>query len=118
MCKWIKYILFPTNVLGKKKKCVSFDTLNTPTIDNMQTFEIEYEGDALAVRYTQFTQRKTPPRSRRYDPIEHISSGGETFEITAPRVDNQRTASNIDNHVIYFNCTNVTKLIVNGEQLI
>ena len=113
MCKWIKDILFPTNVLGKKKDSFGIKIDNPPYTS--RDFNITWTGERLEVAYT-----KQIRQGRKYfkEPVRLLFKDGNESEesfIVGQRLIYQGREWT-DN--VYFNCTNVTKLIVNGEQLI
>ena len=118
MCKQLADILFPLNILGKKVRCVTYDTFSTPRIDNKKTFVIEWIGERLEVSWTIFQYYAIKPQQiKRNIPYKEIYVGGgtETIETSAtlpPR------AKSIVKDTLYFKCTKVTKLIINGEQII
>lgn len=111
MCKWIKDILFPTNVFGKKIKTFTFPHTHPPY--NSYNYDIEWTGERLEFTYTQSGR-----------------SGGKVIQI--PHRITFENGNNTEENVfvkqtqfpsswasdLYLKCTNVTKLIVNGEQLI
>lgn len=113
MCKWIKDILFPTNVLGKKKKCIKVAIDNPPYTN--RTFDIEWTGERLDICYTRIVRRgRTSTHNGQRLQFTNGNDTEESFII------GQRATTTLREWVdeVYFNCTNVTKLIVNGEQLI
>lgn len=112
MCKFIKDILFPLNLLGKKRVCVAYKVTGRTPED--YTLNVVWSGERMEVAYTQIAvvppPAKTLPRRKM-----HTNGDSEEFTIYArPRPERIRLAED----TVYFNCTNVTKLIVNGEQLI
>ena len=118
--KKIKNILQTLNLFGKNKRYVYFDTTNTPASDHKKTFTINWIGDRLIVSLTQGVQIKQPPseRKRSYNQIKntYTDGGTETIEVMS---DNTINAAHwIENNKLFFDCTNVTSLIVNGETLI
>ena len=119
MCKRIKDILFPTNVLGKKKKCVKFDL---PDGFYRGTINIQWEGERLDVTFTYGVQIKFPPSERRRyftnERFNFVDGDGGVDTIDIDTYNLSRSSKWVEERVIYFNCTNVTSLIVNGEQLI
>lgn len=113
MCKWIKDILFPTNVLGKKKDSFEIKIENPPYTS--RTFNIEWTGERLDIAYTKQTRRgrvyfKEPIR------LQYLDGNETEEEFTVAQSVIYQGRIWTDN--VYFNCTNVTSLIVNGEQLI
>lgn len=119
MClKKLKEILFPTNVLGKNKRCVTFDTSGTPVVDDKKTFTIVWAGEALQVSYTQQRSGQISYTFKKYTPIKELYTGGGTETLEAPEYATIHSAVWISNDILYFNCTNVTSLVVNGDQII
>lgn len=104
MSKQVKDILFPLNVLGKDKKCVKWEH-NFYSSDD---YLIQWVGDVLQVCHTNLRA------DSRVRPTIIRKTGGGSFLY--------RVLSGVNypvvNNTVYFNCTNVTSLIVNGEQLI
>lgn len=112
MCKFIKDILFPLNLLGKKRVCVAYKVVGSTAED--YTLNVVWSGERMEVTYTQIAvvppPAKTLPKRKM-----HTNGDSEEFVIYA-RQTPQRIRLAED--TVYFNCTNVTKLTVNGEQLI
>lgn len=119
MCKWLRDILFPTNVLGKKKQCVKYQL---PVGFTSGTLNIQWEGERLDVTFTYGVQIKLPlSERRRYYTNERynfVDGDGGIDTIDIETRETMRDATWVEGQMIYFNCTNVTQLIVNGEQLI
>lgn len=118
MCKRIKDILFPTNVLGKKKKCIK---VAVPEQSGAYNYEIVWSGERLQVAWAYNVQIKTPGERRRYiDPHKEIFTNGDDDPetITIVQVNNARTWQQVSDAQLHINCTNVTKLTINGEQYI
>lgn len=116
MCKWIKDILFPTNVLGKKKKCVfyEFEDGNVPNPINLS---IVWVGEKIRMSYTIVTNVQRPfPHAVVVENGKADFNGGDGTEETYTI--SYRRGTVLAKRKLYFNCTNVTSLIVNGEQLI
>lgn len=124
MCKHLADILFPLNIFGKKVRCVTYDTSSTPRIDNKKTFIIEWVGERLDISATyEYAVRVTDPMPPHWDikypPIilNLTTSGTITLETDDFNI-RGLTYKYIVPNAIYFKCTKVTKLIVNGEQII
>ena len=100
-CKKIKQILFPLNIFGKDKRCVTY-TLPENTF--MYDCTIEVTGDYMVlnanIKGSNVKVNFNHPVSTTYD----LFIGGNTDYVR--------------NHILYFNCTNITYLSVNGERLI
>jgi hypothetical protein len=112
MCKFIKDILFPLNLLGKKRVCVAYKV--TGSMPEDYTLNVVWSGERMEVTYTQIARVPLPPKTL---PMREMHTNGDSEEFT---IDTRRTPQRIQlaKDTVYFNCTNVTKLIVNGEQLI
>ena len=124
MCKRIKDILWPTNIFGKKivsKSC----KLQIPEGQNYINIQAFWQGERLEMTFTHI-RTLVLSRKRINNPVRVIVENGEEidedynigyhglefFAIGA-------VASDAPEHnVIYFKCTNVTSLVVNGQQLI
>ena len=120
----IKDILFPTNVLGKNvisKSC----KLQIPEGQNYVNIHVEWEGERLEIAFTHI-KTNVPARKRENINIREMLEDGDTFEETYyvgyHSVNLWAIGATDDNapehNVIYFKCTNVTKLVCNGEQII
>ena len=113
MCKRIKDILWPLNVLGKKKKSATYKLSGDPL---PHTIPVEWWGDQLRITFTFYRRVYTPyPRTVTIPiTLDFANGDGATETITTWR--NGFAIS--EDWTLHFNCTNVTKLIVNGEQII
>lgn len=120
MCKRLLDILHPLNIFGKKIVHRTFDTSDTPVVNNEKEFTVIWEGYGLMVAYTTHRyQRAFPQLINKYESVERYFHGGGTETFTAPAYrPNPASYNVIEGNVIYFKCVKVTKLIVNGEQLI
>ena len=116
MCKFIKDILFPLNLLGKKRVCVAYTIPDGSMIEDY-TLNVVWSGERMEIAYT---NRMTQTMPGVIKPVSTMHTDGNESEITIhTRGEGTRPMSTqLINNVVYFNCTNVTKLIVNGEQLI
>lgn len=107
----IKQILFPTNVTGRDIQTFSLPQVHPPYND--YNYNITWTGERLDVCYTTIGKvmggrTVITPREFQY------TNGNESEENISVRQQQGRSwASDI-----YFKCTNVTKLIINGEQYI
>lgn len=112
-CKRVLDILFPTNCFGKKKKCVSVDL---PDDNTYVTLNIVWSGEQMQATWTLVAvqQRKKVVNPHR----EIYTDGDDDPEQINIRRDSPFARVYVTDNKVYFNCTNVTKLIVNGEQLI
>lgn len=116
MCKFIKDILFPLNLLGKKRVCVSYTVPDGAPIADY-TLNAVWSGERMEIAYT---NRMTQVMPAEIKPVSSMHTNGNESEITIhTRGEGTRPrTTQLINNVVYFNCMNVTKLIVNGEQLI
>lgn len=113
MCKWIKDILFPTNVLGKKRKVIPFDTSAIPAMP-FKTVTIQWTGERLQVCFTYATYNHYNNQyNYTQEKIDYSGGGTETLSLR-----DDWSIGKVNNDVVYFNCTNVTSLVVNGQTLI
>ena len=111
-CKKIKDILFPLNVLGKKKQCVNYQL--TDPLPN--TIPVEWIGERLRITFTYYKRIYHPmPKKVTIPEIVDLENGDGSEEIIGVHRNGFAIA---DDWTIHFNCTNVTSLIVNGETLI
>lgn len=115
MCKLIKDILFPLNLLGKKRVCVAYKV--TGSMPEDYTLNVVWSGERMEISYTNRITRTMPGVIR---PVSNIHTDGNESEIIVYSRDEGARFydTRLINNVVYFNCTNVTKLIVNGEQLL
>lgn len=109
MCDWLKDILFPTNLLGKKRQSIVYDLSGVPMINNKVTLNIMWSGDRLVISRT-----KLGPASGMVTPITEVYEYATDEPITVTQYRGQPFSDN----AVFFDCTNVTKLEVNGEILI
>ena len=112
MCKRIKDILWPLNVLGKKIKSFTFPQTHPPY--GTYSYDIVWTGERLEFSYTRFyrqggTTQKRPERIM----LENGNETEENITVQQSAIPLASWASDL-----YLKCTNVTKLIVNGEQII
>ena len=120
MCLKVKDILFPFNIFGKKKQCVHFDATNVPDEGSPRrwhkTINIVWSGERMALSYTEFIGSETRTENKS---IKNIYTDGDMSAITIqlPKYDGLVKRYVID-WMLFFNCTNVTYLEVNGERLI
>lgn len=108
MCKFIKDILFPLNIFGKKKRSIVIDL---PDGYNTVTLNINWEGDRLDVRYTRVWWPGARPEG-----FEQTLIDGDAADIEVIRVNTEHDRITCDK--VYLECTNVEYLYVNGEKLI
>lgn len=119
MCLKLKDILHPFNIFGKDRKNFK---ITVPEEYGDYTYDIEWTGERLIVSYTYDVIIKIPPSERRRYPQPHkeIYTDGELSEetIIINQYNRMSAWQTLINASIYFDCTNVTSLIVNGETLI
>ena len=115
MCKWIKDILWPTNVLGSKKQSFKVEIPAPPYEDVL--FTVEWTGRRLDVCYCIHFRKgrdsKYTDRRLTYTAAEG-DEGTQTFTVHQDAAADRRTWVT----AVFFECTDVTKLIVNGQQFI
>lgn len=115
MCKFIKDILFPLNLFGKKRVCTEYIVRATARED--YTLNVVWTGERMEIAYTNRITRPMPGVIR---PVSNMQTNGNESEITIYTRDEgtRFMFTQLIRDTVYFNCTNVTKLIVNGEKLI
>lgn len=105
-----------TNQIGIKKKLVRYDTSQVPFIHQSKEFVIQYKGDYIGITYgiTGLTPPKPPIPGTRFYEAKHtyLPKGEDTKDLLLGKL-NQVVFG-----FMYFDCINVSSLIVNGEQLI
>ena len=123
MCKRIKDILWPLNVLGSKVRSIKYKLPDGGTI----TVQVVWEGKRLQMCYTHLRRAMDWEYRKTYvTPVKHVKTNGTEINEEITRGMRGRfynavgafDSSAPEHNVIYFKCTNVTKLIVNGEQII
>lgn len=112
MCKYIKDIFFPFNIFGKKKQCVSFDI---PNDHSTVTLNIEWTGERLQVAWTRSMRQGGRIE---HEPKRQTYTNGHVTEETIEIKRTVHPQVGVSDNRIYFNCTNVTYLSVNGMDLI
>lgn len=124
MCKHLRDILFPLDILGRKVRCITYDTSSTPRIDNKKTFVIEWIGERIDIsatyKYAIASYEPMPPHwDITYPPITlNLTTSGTITLETDDFTIRGTMYKHIDQNAIYFKCTKVTKLIINGEQIV
>ena len=122
MCQRLRDILFPTNILGKDKRTIRFALPDNLTPVHLT---IDWAGDHLECCYVErvvwhymtpepHTSTKKTPVHYRYNNTEQ---GTQEIDIYRGLYHNVSRTDVVDS-CVYFKCTNVTSLIVNGETLI
>lgn len=119
MCKRIKDILWPTNIFGKHKQSVAFDL---PDNNAAMLLSIIWSGERMIAEYTKRVVIKAPnlPVSTMDLPERTTYTNGDStseYLFIARGAEGYRKVSTPENKV-HFTCTNVTSLVVNGQQLI
>lgn len=108
MCKWLRNILQPLNVLNKNIRCVSYPLSRTAHPINIP---IKWTGDALYVRWTLInTNNPNKNIAAKFDD----KNGNETTRV----VHITPMGNNRANSDLFIKCVNVSSLIVNGETII
>ena len=120
MCRFIKDILFLTNLLGKKRKVVAFDLDSVPVVMNFRTVNIVWSGDRLIVDSTKVeTLRVDMDITRTVTNVKNTyENGNVSAETISYELRRAPFGSTWTESPIFFNCTNVTYLEVNGTRLI
>lgn len=126
MCRWLKDILYPLNVLGGRPvKICTYDTTNTPETvvqfpnKKAKVFTIVYTGQQIDVLYTEKRTGIYSGTQYEQQQVTYTGGGTETLEahvglwggIGAPSL-------SINGESIVFRCKGVTSLTVNGDVLI
>ncbi len=121
MCKRLRDIFFPTNLLGKNVRCVSFDTSGVEVVDGRKVFTILKDGGNVELSYTKFDRDTTtpPPHKTKYTSVKQKLTLARNV-VRVPHSDPGAMGHTfgIANNVLYFKCTNVQSLTVNGTRLI
>ena len=113
ICK-LRDILFPTNVTGADKRVISYDITNAPhTPPPNKHLNIQYNGELLQVCFT-YRHYNNHSGQVWYEEVKQQYSGNGNVDLSLKDEYWQR----VNDNVVYFNCTNVTSLIVNGDTLI
>ena len=113
MCKKVLDILFPTNILGKGKRSFKIDLPSGYTSVHLS---ITWSGERLIACYTRYW---IPPRTQgKYESIKNVFTNGHSDNetVSVARINNIHQRIGCD--TVYFNCTNVTELIINGVRYI
>lgn len=121
-------ILFPLNLLGANQECVVYDFTGTypPTTGSIPNrkfvFTIVWTGKGLRMCYTR-VNRSGGNVHPKYDYVqvrENYANGSGTTEtvLTPDGTILAGVGSYVQDNKLYFKCTNVTSLIVNGQQII
>ena len=111
MCKKIKDILFPLNILGKKHRTFVFEQTHPPY--NKYNYYVKWKGERLEFSYTRFY--RNGGRTLHMGQREEFTNGDYNEEHLTVR---QSTAPTSWAGNLYLKCTNVTYLDVNGTVLI
>lgn len=121
MCKKIKDILHIFNIKGNDRKSVSYSIADVPLEIDEKTINISWIGERMVMSYTEFYSRKNvTPNIVTYTPKKttYTDGDGAYFQVVLPYVRTQRVQRRPMDDMLYFDCTNVTSLIVNGDVLI
>ena len=117
MCKQLLSILFPLNILGKKRKCVKYSVYDLPVVGNKKVVNISWVGERLVVTHSEVQTIPFGGEDKTYQRRSDFYGDGQTTQSEVVTV----IAANywyVVNDMVYFSCTNVTSLVVNGETLI
>ncbi len=117
MCKQLLSILFPLNILGKNRKSRKF-TIG----DGFVILNITYTGEKLDCLWT-YDVKTAPPGMKPVQEYFHervtYSNGSSTTEQLYINQGAQGYREQVvAGRTIYFSCTNITSLVVNGQTLI
>lgn len=104
MCRWLSNILFPTEVIGRKRQCVKY---TLPYTSGWRIIDVKATGKRIhmSVSYEDAAPNKTVP-------LDIVDINDQTVGVMLANVEYIR------NRLVYFNCIDVKSLVVNGEQLI
>ena len=104
MCRWLSNILFPTEVIGRKRQCAKYIL---PNISGWHVMQVKATGKRIhmSVSYEDAAPNITVP-------LDIVDVNDQTVGVVLENV------QYIRNRLIYFNCIDVKSLVVNGEQLI
>lgn len=121
MCKKIKDILHIFNIKGNDRKSVSH-LINVPVVMNRQNLPISWIGERLVISYTQVTSHRSQPIQYVSHKDTHTDGDGVEFTMQFTNIAHfplpDGGYSRPLDGMVYFDCTNVTSLIVNGDVLI
>ena len=119
MCKWLRDILFPTNILGKKKQCVAVSWADTPEVDGYKSFDVVFYGEYCEISYTRSVRRgdAAPIVKTVYFP-ERTSMDSEDHYERLEIMSGIHGAYVNRCSDIFFKVTNCESLEVNGVKLI
>lgn len=115
MCKRLKDILFPLNILGNKVRCITYPTPFQPTSTvSSLDLAIEFEGKRFELRYLKYWVNVL---SRGTEPFTKIWDGdfAETVTVASGR---RGSFNRPIKQKVYIKCVGAKKLIINGEQII
>lgn len=125
MCRWLKDILYPLNVLGGRPVNIcTYDTTNTPETvvqfpnKKAKVFTIVYTGQQIDVVWT---DKRSSIYGTQYEKQQQTYTGGgtETLQIHVGAWGGAGSPSlSINGESVVFRCKGVTSLTVNGDVLI
>ena len=120
MCKRLRDILFPTNIFGKKRQSIEFSIADIPsegTPGNAhRNITIVWSGERMVETHTIY---KATGSGYSYEPVKNVYTDGDSTSISLTLPNVKRGIKHlVQGDVMYFDCTNVTYLSVNGTQLI
>ena len=117
MCQRLRNIFFPTNILGKDIRTIDFSIADVPDINRKKAVTFTWTGERLVFMYT-IEQRRYHWDNWNYEEHKDTFTGGGTETYSLQYGPINPSATDYVQDMIYFKCTNVTSLIVNGQQLI
>ena len=110
----LRDILFPLNVLAKDRRVITFDASAVPTVMYVKTLNIVWTGKRLGILSTTRVTTMGVGDKYRQERTYYTDGNGssETYSVQ------DGTLTKTTNFTVYFDCTNVTSLIVNGTTII
>lgn len=122
MCKWLRDILFPTNILGKKKQCVAVSWADTPEVDGYKVFNVFFIGERLEMSYTREVRKLFYHHGEKYiwyypEKVLFDLSDPDHYDMLEIKSGHEGGFYHRCSD-IFFNCTNCESLEVNGVKLI
>lgn len=118
MCliRYIKDLLFPTNVLGKKMRTFTLPMIHPPYVS--KTFNIVWSGEYLQVKRMQYLRPDHLQYKTRRTPIEEHFTYGDMTNVELIVYQGHVGGATVFSNNVYLKCINVTYLEINGERYI
>lgn len=119
MCKKLRDILFPTNVLGKDKRTIKFSLKNKSISLHRILLDIQFVGKRLEICYTQVTNYNNYQEKS----VAYENGDGTSILLDIHPYDRDGQYGDIIRNgalgdMIYLKCTDVTSLIIDWQQII